>query len=72
MALNSPECDSIVAGRLEMWNLVRLRVTTILFISTDLKKLAEQLCLIESRRARNLGEWTLLSFRPYRIENILH
>jgi len=23
----------------------------------DLKKLAEQLCLIESRRARNLGEW---------------
>ena len=56
MALNSPECDLIVAGRLEMWNLVRLRVTTILFISTDLKKLAEQLCLIESRRARNLGE----------------
>jgi len=23
----------------------------------NLKKLAEQLCLIESRRARNLGEW---------------
>ena len=56
MALNSPECDLIVTRRLEMWNLVRLRVMTILFISTDLKKLAEQLCLIESRRARNLGE----------------
>ena len=27
------DCDSIIAGRLEMWNLVRLRVTTILFIS---------------------------------------
>ena len=54
--------DHFIATQNVHWYLIQslaMAGTIISFLLTraDLKKLAEQLCLIESRRARNLGEW---------------
>ena len=60
--VTTSEFVHFIATQNVYWYLMRslaMAGTIISFLLTraDLKKLAEQLCLIESRRARNLGEW---------------